>query len=92
MFLQILALPHAQGRFIANINSCDINIGAVLLQEKQEGWSIQAQYLSILLKKAKCSYTMTERKTLALVRKLVLLHTFLKGNQFAASTDLSAGH
>ena len=82
----ILHLPDPGRQFILRTDASDTAIGAVLLQEHEDG-VFPVAYASRKLSRAECNYAVVERQCLAIVWAVSKFYTYLYGRQFVLQTD-----
>jgi len=82
----ILRLPDMDRTFILRTDASDTAIGAVLLQEHDDG-VFPVAYASRKLTRAECNYAVVERECLAIVWAVSKFYTYLYGRQFVLQTD-----
>ena len=82
----ILRLPDMDRPFVLRTDASDAGLGAVLLQEHDEG-IFPVAYASRKLTKAEQNYAVVERECLAIVWAVAKFHRYLYGGQFVLQTD-----
>ena len=82
----ILRLPQFDRPFILSTDASGVGLGAVLMQEFQDG-RMPVLYISRKLKPAETRYSVIERECLGLVWAVKKLHQYLFGREFILETD-----
>lgn len=78
----ILGLPQATGHYTLNADTCDTQVGCVLLQQKLEGTDRQIDVWSITLSETAKNIATTHEDCLAVVWAVLLLWPYLEGSLF----------
>jgi len=82
----VLRLPDSNKQFIVRTDASDTGLGAVLLQEHEDG-IFPVMYLSRKLNAAERNYSVIERECLAIVWAISKLQLYLYGRSFVLQTD-----
>ena len=82
----ILRLPDLSSPFILRTDASDVGIGAMLLQEHEDG-VFPVAYASKKLLKREQNYSVIERECLAIVFGIKKFEKYLYGTQFTIETD-----
>jgi len=82
----ILHLPDMEKPFTLRTNASDVGLGAVLLQEHEDGL-FPVAFASRKLTKAERNYAVVERECLAIVWGVAKFYRYLYGRQFVLQTD-----
>ena len=82
----VLRLPDWNRQFIVRTDASDIGLGAVLLQEREDG-IFPILYFSKKLNKAERNYSVGEKECLAIVWAVGKLQVYLYGRAFVIQTD-----
>ena len=82
----VLRLPDQSKQFLLRTDASNLGLGAVLLQEHEDG-VYQVLYLSRKLNGAEKNYSVVERECLAVVRAVSKLRVYLYGREFVLQTD-----
>jgi len=82
----ILRLPDLERTFVLRTDASDIGLGAVLLQEHEDG-IFPVAYASRKLTRAEQNYAVVERECLAIVWAIAKFYRYLYGRQFVLQTD-----
>lgn len=83
----VLALPKPDRKYVLDVDACDYQVGASLLQEQDERGMRPAAYLSRTLEKTERSLGVTEKDCLAVVWATLQLRPYLEGSRFLIRTD-----
>jgi hypothetical protein len=83
----ILTLPKEGGKFTLDVDACDYQIGACLLQEQSDGTLLPCGYYSRTLNTAERNYSTPEKECLAVVWAILLLRPYLEGVSFTVRSD-----
>lgn len=82
----ILRLPDTTKPFVLRTDASDVGLGAVLLQEHEDG-IFPVAYASRKLSRAERNYSVVERECLAIVWAVAKFYRWLYGRQFVLQTD-----
>jgi hypothetical protein len=82
----ILKLPDLEQTFILRVDASDVGLGAVLLQEHEDG-KYPVAYASRKLLPRERNYSVIEKECLAVVWGVSKFHRFLFGKEFDLETD-----
>ena len=82
----ILRLPDFTRPFIVQADASETGVGAVLLQEYEDG-RFPVAYVSKKLKSSERNYSVIERECLALVFAIKKFYKYLYGKEFVLQTD-----
>ena len=82
----VLRLPDCNKQFIVRTDASDLGLGAMLLQEHEDG-IFPVMYLSRKLNAAERNYAVIERECLATVWAISKLQMYLYGRSFILQTD-----
>ena len=82
----ILRLPNTTRPFVLRTDASDVGLGAVLLQEHEDG-IFPVAYASRKLTRAERNYSVVERECLAIVWAVAKFYRWLYGRQFVLQTD-----
>lgn len=82
----ILQLPDVKTPFILRTDASDVWMGAMLLQETDQG-KFPVAYISKTFSKCQRNYSIIERECLAIVWAVQKFEPFLYGNEFTIETD-----
>lgn len=83
----ILTLPKEGKLFTLDVDACDYQIGACLLQEQDNGKLLPCGYYSRTLNSAERNYSTPEKECLAVVWAILLLRPYLEGIAFTVRSD-----
>lgn len=86
----VLALPRLNGKFTINTDTCDTQVGCVLLQEKEDKVLKPISYGSRSLCDAEIMYDTNHKECLAVVQAVLLLRPYLERSHFGIRTDQQA--
>ena len=70
MSAPVLTTPQFDKPFILMVDSSDIGVGAVLVQENHKSWEHPIDYFSQTFNKSQRNYCTNQKETLALIRVL----------------------
>ena len=79
-------MPNLQKTFILRTDASNVGIGAVLLQETEEG-KFPVAYASRKLLDREVNYSVVEKECLAVIWGVQKFHTYLYGKHFILETD-----
>jgi len=82
----VLRLPDCNKQFVVRTDASDIGLGAMLLQEHEDG-IFPVMYSSRKLNAAERNYSVIERECLAIVWAISKLHLYLYGRSFVLQTE-----
>jgi len=82
----ILRLPDMDKTFVLRTDASDVGLGAILLQEHEDG-IFPVAYASRRLTRAEQNYAVVEREFLAIVWAVAKFYQYLYGRQFVLKTD-----
>ena len=82
----ILRLPDFSRPFIVQADASETGVGAVLLQEYEDG-RFPVAYVSKKLKSSELNYSVIEKECLALVFAVKKFYKYLYGKEFVLQTD-----
>jgi hypothetical protein len=85
-----LLIPNGKKMFRLRTDACDSGIGAILLQENDEGKWIPIQWASKLLTATERRYTISEKEMLAVFFGIKKFESDLRGRKFHLMTDHKA--
>lgn len=85
----IMSLPQDSGRFILDVDACDVSIGAVLSQ-MQSGKEKVIAYASRTLNKSECNFCVTDKELLAIRYFVEYFRHYLLGREFTVRSDHQA--
>ena len=83
----ILALPRRSGHITSEIDACDRQLGAILLQAQTDGTNNPTGFLSKSLTVIERNYDTTERECLAVIWAFLLLRPYIELQRFTVVTD-----
>jgi transposase InsO family protein len=83
----ILTLPKEGKSFTLDVDACDYQIGACLLQEQEDGSLLPCGYYSRTLNTAERNYSTPEKECLAVVWGILLLRPYLERITFTVRSD-----
>nr|XP_054769552.1 uncharacterized protein LOC129277391 [Lytechinus pictus] len=83
----VLAAPNFTKPFKVAIDACDVGVGAVLLQEDEEGIEKPVCYFSKKLNRFQKKYSTIEKEALGLVLALQQFEVYLTNGEITVSTD-----
>ncbi|KAF9742974.1 Retrovirus-related Pol polyprotein from transposon 17.6, partial [Nosema granulosis] len=85
-----LKSPYDNKTFRVRTDACDSGIGAILLQEDNEGRWVPIQWAFKMLTPTERRYTISEKKMLAILFGIEKFESDLKGRKFHLMTDHKA--
>jgi hypothetical protein len=83
----ILTLPKEGKSYTLDVDACDYQIGACLLQQQDDGKLLPCGYYSRTLNGAERNYSTPEKECLAVVWATLLLRPYLEGTSFTVRSD-----
>jgi len=82
----VLRLPDVNKPFVLRTDASDVGLGAILLQEHEDG-TFPVAYQSRRLSRAEANYSIIERECLAIVWAVSKFSCYLYGKAFVLQTD-----
>jgi hypothetical protein len=86
----ILTLPKEGKSYTLDVDACDYQIGACLLQQQDDGKLLPCGYYSLTLNGAERNYSTPEKECLAVVWATLLLRPYLEGTLFTGCPQVAS--
>jgi len=83
----VLALPRSGRKYVLDVDACETQVGAALLQEQDDGKLQPVAYISRRLETNELLYGVTEKELLEVFWSSLKLRPYLEGDRFLVRTD-----